>query len=685
MVEAAPQVAKRIARCCLLPMGYDEVILHQGAIMPRHRKPRLHAAKDSGSATVEISSEAALFRTALAAHQSGRLADAIAGYRQILLHNKGHADALHLLGTIYFQLGNLDDAATLIFHALALREDAFFLGNLGLVLAASRRASEAEAAYRRAIHLKPDYVDAYNNLGNLLKDAMRLTEAVTAYRSALTLKPDFVLANLNLGLVLAEINQLAEAETVLRKALSLCPDLAQVHNALGDVLRRTNRYAEAESVFRQAIKLNASYLDAHIGLGLLLHEVRRLSEAEGVYRQALELAPLSCLAHNNLGTLLLEMKRFTEAEDIYLRAIELDPDFTEAHDNLGLVYKETKRASEAEAKHRHAMTLNPEYAHARWNLSCLLLSQGRYAEAWPDFEARHDSNRKEANAGLLALPYPQWQGEQLAGKSIAIWPEQGFGDYIQFVRYVPLLKKRGASHVTVVCHPPLKPLLETVDGVDAVITNFTNVPVHDYWSFPLSLPRHFGTTLDNIPNALPYLSALEERLDRWRGLIPSEGLRVGIAWKGSTAHKNDANRSLPSLSIMEPILNIQNVKPISLQKELDENEPRERGLIPSEASLGDRIEDFADTAAIVSLLDLVVCVDTAVAHVAGALGKPCWVMLPALGTDWRWLTDRTDSPWYPGTLQLFRQSRPNDWRDVIEEVALSLRGRSCHSGELSQN
>lgn len=607
------------------------------------RKHGISSVKGGGYIPPKKSLEASIFQSAFTAHQAGRLADAADGYRQVLSRNKGHADALHLLGTIYYQMGNIGDAATLIFHALALREDAHFLGNLGLVLAASQRLPEAEAAYRRAIKLKPDYVDAYNNLGNLLKENNRFPEAEIAYRRALELKPDFALASLNLGLVLTELGMIHEAEAAYRQALVANPDFTPAHNALG----------------------------------LLLHEMKCLPEAEVIYRRAVELAPASSLAHNNLGTLLLETKRFAEAEEAYCHAIQLSPNFEEAHSNLGLLFKETKRLPEAEAAYRRVLELKPGYAAARWNLSCLLLSQGRYSEAWPHHEARYDPSRKEAGVGPLNLPYPQWQGESLAGKSLAIWPEQGFGDYIQFIRYVPLLKDQGATRITVVCRAPLKALLETVEGVDAVVTDFSTVPLHDYWSFPLSFPLHFCTTLDTIPNRLPYLKVSTARVNQWRDRIPTEGIKIGLVWKGSIAHKNDINRSLPSLNTLAPILSAPGVTAISLQMGQDRNEPMRSLPNPPVIFIGDEINDFADTAAIVSLLDLVICVDTAVAHVAGALGKPCWVMLPDFGTDWRWLLDRTDSPWYPKVLRLFRQSQHGNWNDVVAEMATNLRDTIC--------
>jgi hypothetical protein len=254
-----------------------------------------------------------------------------------------------------------------------------------------------------------------------------------------------------------------------------------------------------------------------------------------------------------------------------------------------------------------------------------------------------------------------------------MWIEQGLGDQVQFVRYAPLLKKRGVSHITVLCHPALKSLFETVEGVDAVVTNPNTVPLHDYWSLFMSLPLYFATTVQTIPARTPYILPLRERMERWRKKLPRDGLRVGLVWKGNAAHSNDASRSLPAISALSPLWSVPGVTFISLQKGQGEDEAIRPPVGQPLTPLGHEICDIADTAAIVAQLDLTICVDTVVAHVAGALGKPCWVMLPLFNTDWRWLKDRSDSPWYPKGMRLFRQTKLDDWTEVIEEVTTALK------------
>jgi len=557
----------------------------------------------------------------------------------VLAHDQHHADALHLLGKIRLHQNDFEGAETLIRQSLALNECTIFLDSLGLVLRKTNRFTQAEETYRRALELNPDDARRHNNFGNLLSDMQRPSEAEVEYRRALKLKPDYPEALHNLGLLLIDIGRLSEAEAAYRSALELKPD----------------------------------YIEAHLHLGNLLNESKRLPEAEAAYRRALEIQSDYADAHNNLGILLKESKLVIEAEAAYRCALEIQPDYAEGHYNLGILLQETKRLPEAEAAYRRALEIQPDYTEARLNLSLLLLTLQRYGEAWPLYESRYAPERKEAVVKVPDLSYPQWQGESLAGKSLVIWPEQGFGDYIQFVRYAPLLKARGVSRLTLVCSPPLSVLLATVEGVDAVMTDMAQGPAHDYWSLLLSLPLHFGTTVNTIPNkSLPYIHTSPALVARWQDRLPASGPKIGLAWKGNPGHANDANRSLPGLASLAPLWSVPGVTFISLQKGPGEEEVSQPPVEQPLVALGVQMKDFSDTAAIVSQLDLVICVDTAIAHIAGALAKPCWVLLPAVGTDWRWLLDRPDSPWYP-TIRLFRQSNFEDWSQTVNEVAAALK------------
>ena len=430
---------------------------------------------------------------------------------------------------------------------------------------------------------------------------------------------------------------------------------------------QTGDNGNAEICFENAVQLAPDLAEAHTNLAMLLGLRNEDQAAEMHYQCSIASNPCYSQTHLNLGVLLAKQKRFIEAEAAYRKAIELNAGSPDAWSNLGVLYACMKRETEAERCYRTALFLDETYAKARFNLSYILLRQGRFEEGWQSLEAR---DWYAALAEQLLMP--RWQGESLAGKSLLICFEAGFGDVIQFCRYAEILKEQGASVITLLCHPPLKKLLSRLAGVDAIISFNEPLPSSgfDFWTPLLSIPHHCKTRLDSIPARIPYLHASADRIEKWQPLVPQHGLRVGLVWRGSTQFENDADRSLPSLVLLAPLWSIKNITFISLQKGAGENEVPPDGLPLT--SLGPQLADFADTAAVVACLDLVICVDTAVAHLAGALGKPCWVLLPDYKTDWRWLTERRDSPWYPEVMRLFRQSSMGDWTPVIADVVSEL-------------
>ncbi|MFP4896952.1 tetratricopeptide repeat protein [Paraburkholderia sp. CNPSo 3155] len=533
------------------------------------------------------------------------------------------------------------------------------------------RLVEAEAAYRQLLSINTAHADAMHLLGVIELQRGRPGEAEVLILAALTHRKDAVFMT-DLGVALGCQGKLSAAEAAFRKALELNPDLAEAHNHLGILLVQTQRTVEAEIAFRRVVGLRPDSAEAWNNLGQVLCETVQLVEAEATLRHALLLKPDYAEGHNNFGILLSKTGRYAHAEVAFKKALALNVNYPAAHNNLGHLLSGIGRFAEAEPAFIRALELTSDYVDARFNLSLLLLATGRYAEAWPNYETRYSPNMSDRKMVVPGFSYPQWQGEPLGGKSLVLLPEQGFGDCIQFARYIPLLKGRGPSRISVVCDPVLGALLETVDGVDEVITDSGSVPEHDYWTFPLSLPMHFGTTVDTIPGSLPYVHAMPERLEYWRNELPAEGLRIGLVWKGRGTHGNDHNRSLRDISDLAPLWSVPGLTFVSLQHGL-RDESRQASAEQPLIELGGKIRDLADTAAIVAQLDLTICVDTAIAHVAGALGKPCWVLLPAFGCDWRWLQDRMDSPWYPGAVSLFRQSRFGEWRETIEDVTTALR------------
>ncbi|NGZ85882.1 tetratricopeptide repeat protein [Duganella aceris] len=425
--------------------------------------------------------------------------------------------------------------------------------------------------------------------------------------------------------------------------------------------------AGAEACYLRALALEPLHGPARANLGYLKERQGALAEAEFHYLQAIALMPDHAQLYQNLGVLLWREKRFADAEPAMRAAVELAPESASAWSQLGMLLVCTHREADGEACYREALALDPQHARARFNLSYLLLRQARFAEGWRMLDARWDFDQVPQ-----AVDCPLWEGQSLDGRSVVVMQEAGNGDTIHFFRYAALLKERGAARVAVVCHPSLVRLFVTLPGVDEVYALGAPMPAEgwDFWTRAMRLPGLFGTQMDGIPAAVPYLSARPELVRQWGGRLPQRGLRVGLAWKGNPNFENDADRSLPSVMTLAPLATVP-AHFVSLQKGAGEEEALQPPAGMSLHAIGPLLGDFADTAAVMANLDLVISVDTAVAHLAGALGKPCWLLLPDYRCDWRWMTERDDSPWYP-SMRLFRQRPGGGWAPVITEVAAAL-------------
>ena len=432
---------------------------------------------------------------------------------------------------------------------------------------------------------------------------------------------------------------------------------------------------EAERAFRSAVQIDPDLAEAWANLGMLLDDQRQDAEAEHCYRRALALQPFVAATYLNLGGLLGRHKRFDEAEAAYAQALRMDPTRPGTWSNLGALYASQRLDDEAEGCYERALSMAPTLPRARFNLGVLRLRQGRLEEGWAGLEAR------DWYAALKrALHCPLWQGEPLAGRRVLVGHEVGHGDVIQFGRYVAMLKTRGAGHVTLLCHPALKRLFASLDGPDQILgfdepwPDTASAQPWDVWTPLMSLPYHFGTRMETIPARLPYLQAEPALIQRWAAELSSGklGLRVGLVWRGNPAFDNDADRSLGSLALLAPLWSVPGVCFVSLQKGAGEDEAAQPPAGQPLHHLGGRMVDFADAAAIMASLDLVISVDTAMAHLAGALDKPCWLLLPRYQTDWRWLEDRSDSPWYPGVMRLFRQAEAGNWQPVVAALVDGL-------------
>lgn len=416
---------------------------------------------------------------------------------------------------------------------------------------------------------------------------------------------------------------------------------------------------EAIAAFTRALETRPLFPEARTNLGILLQKMGSTAQAEASFRLALAMNPESPETLSNLANLLSGIKRFDEAETLYRRALSLQP-LAATYSNYAVLLACLKRESEAESCFQTALLLDPENPRTRFNYSYLLLRNGRYREGWALLESRH-----EGKINTPDLPFERWRGKPLSGKSILIWPELGFGDQIQFCRYAPLLKKAGASRVVLSCPKELELLFTSLEGIEVMPADVRSERF-DYWTMPLSIPNHFAF----IPENVPYLHADPEKMAKWQARLPEDGKRkIGLVWKGNPLHENDDRRSLCSLTALAPLWDAKDASFFSLQKGEGEKEATSSAL--PLAHLGSEITDFADSAAIISMLDLVISVDTSIAHLAGAMGKPCWVLLPYFKTDWRWLKDRSDSPWYP-SIRLFRQKQDNDWESVIREIRDAL-------------
>ncbi|WP_233345547.1 tetratricopeptide repeat protein [Burkholderia cepacia] len=583
---------------------------------------------------------AALHIAAVCALGLNRLADAEAWWRRAIDAMPAFEPACDGLGALLVSQGRLPDAEALLRRQLAsvtpLR--ASHHHRFGKVLEALGRLDEAEQAFGQALLIEPQSADVLTDLGNLLRVLGRQAEAELAYRLAITVRADSVLAHANLGAILVDMQRLPEAEAASRQALVLCPD----------------------------------HPEAHYNLGVALQNLDRLPEAEAAYRDAIRCRPGLPQPHNNLGCVLRAQGRHDEAMAVFAEALSLAPDMAEVHYNLGTTFAHAGRHDDAERAYRRALALRADYGDARFGLATLLLGLGRFEEGWRRYESRYEQAAFVHRRTREVLRCAQWQGEPLAGKTLLVWQEDGLGDMLQFSRYFTEFRARHAARVVFACQPALHRLMATVDGVDAVLDHETataQASQFDYWTSLLSAPMHSGTTLDTIPPPVR-LAPDPASVARWRArldVLPA-GPRVGLVWKGNPKHHNDAHRSLPSLALLTPLWSVPGVNFVSLQKGQGEDEARQPpGGLPL-LHLGSELDDFADTAAIVAQLDLVVCVDTSTAHLAASLGKPCWVLLPNQDVDWRWMHGRDDSPWYPGTVRLFRRGRDESWIRMAERV-----------------
>ncbi len=489
---------------------------------------------------------------------------------------------------------------------------------------------------------------------------------------AVTLAPDHAEARSHLGNALLGLGRGAEALTHLQAAAELRPDVASFLYNHGNALLTAGRPAEAEMQLRAALHRDPAHAGAHNNLGNALRALGRHDEAAACYRRAIALRPDLAGAHNNLGSALLALHRPAQAEAALREALRLRPDYAEACNNLGGALLALDRPEAAGAAFRRAVQLDPALVQARFGEALALLALGEYREGWAAYESRWLDPRFCEDERSYDVPL--WRnvpGSTIAGRTLLLHAEQGLGDTIQFVRYVPMVRRLGARVVLEV----QAPLLRLFDGIaDTVIAAGAELPPCDAHCPLLSLPCAFGTELPTIPARIPYLRADAALQREWRAALgPRTGLRVGLAISGSPGHPEDALRSIPA-ALLRPLLALPGVGFHLVQKDVRESDAAVLRDVPSLRNHADRLGDFADTAALLATLDLLVSVDTSVAHLGGALGLPVWLLVQS-NADFRWLRVRGDSPWYP-TMRLFRQHEPRRWEPVLARVADALRERA---------
>lgn len=475
---------------------------------------------------------------------------------------------------------------------------------------------------------------------------------------------------------LAVIHQRAgrvdEAEQLYRQILQQQPEHSGALFFLGAIAHRTGRLDLAIELIRKAIACNPSYPEAHNKLGNVLMDKGQMDQAIAAYRQAVALKPAYPQALYNLGNCLRVQGNLDEAIALYRQAIAFKPDFSGAYNNLGYALQANGQVNEAIGAYRRAVALDPGDCEAHGNLGMVCLLLGDFAQGWPEYEWRQRGSRGPMRRGSPGI---MWDGSSLSGKSILLQREQGVGDTFQFVRYASKLQAAGAA-VILECPPIVRQILERTAGIDQFVIFGQQPPACDFYCPLLSIPGLCRTDLDTIPGQVPYIFTDPALIQEWQQRMAQlAGLKIGIVWQGSPEHKEDRNRSI-ALARFAPLAAVPGVTLITLQKGFGvEQIAQLNGLFPITDFKGvaEETDGFLRTAAIIANLDLVISVDTAVAHLAGAMGRPVWMLLPT-SPDWRWLLNREDSPWYP-TMRMFRQTQRGNWDEVFTRVAEALRQR----------
>jgi tetratricopeptide (TPR) repeat protein len=607
----------------------------------------------------------------------GRFAECFAEYNKSLQLDGNQHDIFCNAGVAYLMMGRHENALAHFNQSLKIKPtDAHAWLNLGNAYCELKRFDEAVAGFNEAARLNPAHHQAYLSRGWALQQINRHDEAVASFSAALEIAPHPE-AYCSRAYSLKALGRLEDAAKNLRTAIQLQPTHVMAHSNLGDILKDLGRLEESLACSDTVIRLAPGIADAHSSRGIVLHGLQRLDEALASFDAAIRINPEFAEAHSNRGIVLKNLRRHEEALESYAKALTLRPGYPSALANRGMALQQLLRFEEAMECYDLAIKHRPDMADAYWNKSLLLLMLGRLNDGWKLYEWRLKS--PTSNIRLREYPQPRLMRPDVSGRTVLLYAEQGLGDTIHFCRYAKLLKMRGAKVILEV-HPPLRELMRTLDSDIDIIDPGTAPPSFDSHSPLLSLPMVFGTDLGNIPGGVPYLQAEPAKSAYWKEKLgEKKKLRVGLVWS-SGFQPNQPNgwsayewRNVPLMKFSA--LNMKGISFYSLQK--GENAVMQLRKIeqkgwdgPELVDYTDEFHDFSDTAGMIDNLDLIISVDTSTAHLAGAMGKPLWLLV-GCNACWRWLLQRNDSPWYP-TVKIFRQPAWDDWESVLAQVKAQL-------------
>jgi len=608
-------------------------------------------------------------KLALAFQNSGRMQESESVFKELVEKYPVNSDVLNLIGVFYYQTARYSEAVAYMTKAIGINPLPVTFLNLGHAFVALKNFGKAVESYQKAISLDPQYIDAYMTLGRVLSSLNHKNESILCYQQVISINPENFSAYNSLGLIYRGMDKYSEAINCYTKAIELKPDFTESVFNMANVLRISSNPDEALNYYRRAIELKPDFPEAYNNMGAVLNEKNDKIQAEICYKKAIEINPKFVESYCNLASIREEQGKIEEALALCRKAIEINPSYEEAYNKIGVMLYYNKRFDEAENWYRKALIKFPDSEEIHFNLGTIQILKENFEECWQNYNYRHFKN-PEQKKKLGMFRKPLWRGEPINGKTLFTYHEQGLGDSLQFVRYFPLLKQMGVN-VIFKCQKPLIELFKqnypdieiTDDLIDENILNF------DAFLPLLNIQGAFRTNLNNIPTPEKYIEANPDKVNYYKNtFFNNDKFKLGIFWQGSANNKNDKNRSI-SLDFFSEFEKMENVSLYSLQKGVGEEQLTNSSL--NITHLGNTFNDFSDTAAALANLDLLITVDTAIAHLAGAMGIPTWILIPFMPC-WRWFLDRVDSPWYDSVM-LFRQREAGNWEEVKQRMMLALK------------